>query len=130
MYSFATTKSSQDTDAAEIIVSPQPYPLHIITHHFQSFSYAPTLGKIGIAQLDYAQPVANASIFSDWNAISHLQSTTDIHTLAELTIMMNQGLTDGLRQTQWDVTFKVDRNLFTFLVNTFYAELPAVQDAT
>lgn len=44
--------------------------------------------------------------------------------------MMNQGLTDGLRQTQWDVTFKVDRDLFTFLVNTFYAELPAVQDAT
>lgn len=44
--------------------------------------------------------------------------------------MMNQGLTDGLRQTQWDVTFKVDRKLFSFLVNTFYTELPAVQDAT
>jgi hypothetical protein len=43
--------------------------------------------------------------------------------------MMNQGLTDGLRQTQWDVTFKVDRGLFEFLVSTFYAELPAVQDA-
>lgn len=44
--------------------------------------------------------------------------------------MMNQGLTDGLRQTQWDVTFKVDRDLFTFLVNTFYTDLPSVQDAT
>ncbi|KZM20643.1 flavin adenine dinucleotide binding [Ascochyta rabiei] len=44
--------------------------------------------------------------------------------------MMNQGLTDGLRQTQWDVSFKVDRSLFTFLVNTFYAGLPAVPDAT
>lgn len=43
---------------------------------------------------------------------------------------MNQGLADGLRQTQWDVTFRVDRGLFTFLVNTFYAEFPAVQDAT
>lgn len=43
--------------------------------------------------------------------------------------MMNQGLTDGLRQTQWDVTFKVDRGLFEFLVSTFYAELPTVQDA-
>ena len=43
--------------------------------------------------------------------------------------MMNQGLTDGLRQTQWDVTFKVDRDLFTFLVNTFYADFPTVQDA-
>ncbi|KAJ4371001.1 hypothetical protein N0V86_008695 [Didymella sp. IMI 355093] len=114
VYSFATTKSSRDTDAAEII----------------SFSYAAPLGKIAIAQLDYAKPVANASVFSDWNAILHLQSTTDIHSLAELTIMMNQGLTDGLRQTQWDVTFKVDRDLFTFLVSTFYAELPTVQDAT
>ncbi|KAJ8118237.1 hypothetical protein OPT61_g735 [Boeremia exigua] len=114
IYDFATIKSSQDTDAAEII----------------SFSYAPSLGRIGIAQLDYAQPVANASIFRDWNSIGHIQSTTDIHTLAELTIMMNQGMTDGLRQTQWDVTFKIDRDLFTFLVNTFYAELPAVQDAT
>ncbi|KAF3043675.1 hypothetical protein E8E12_006061 [Didymella heteroderae] len=114
VYRFATTKSSQDPDAAEII----------------SFSYASPLGKIAIAQLDYAKPVANASIFNDWNTISHLQSTTDIHTLAELTVMMNQGLTDGLRQTQWDVTFKVDRDLFKFLVSTFYAELPTVQNAT
>lgn len=44
--------------------------------------------------------------------------------------MMNQGLTDGIRQTQWNVVFKVNRDLFTFLVNTFYAELPAVQDVT
>jgi hypothetical protein len=44
--------------------------------------------------------------------------------------MMNQGLTDGLRQTQWDVTSKANRDLFTFLVNTLYAELTAVQDAT
>ncbi|KAF9694074.1 hypothetical protein EKO04_007965 [Ascochyta lentis] len=80
-------------------------------------------------ELDYTQPVGNASMFNDWNAIHHLQSTTDIHTLAELTIMMNQGLTDGLRQTQWDVSFKVDRNLFNFFVTTFYLELPAVQDA-
>ncbi|KAF1361240.1 FAD-binding domain-containing protein [Lizonia empirigonia] len=114
VYRFATTNSSEGTDAAEIV----------------SFSYAPTLGRIGIAQLDYAQPVANASIFNDWNAIQHLQSTTDVHTLAELNIMMNQGLTDGLRQTQWDVSFQVDRELFTFLVNTFYTELPTVQDAT
>lgn len=43
--------------------------------------------------------------------------------------MMNQGLTDGMRQTQWDVTFKINRDLFTFLVNTFYADFPTVQDA-
>jgi hypothetical protein len=43
--------------------------------------------------------------------------------------MMKEGLTDGLRQTQWDISFKVDRNLLTFPVNTLYAQLPAVQIA-
>lgn len=42
---------------------------------------------------------------------------------------MNQDLTDGLRQTQWDVTFKVNRDLFDFLVGTFCTGIPAVQDA-
>ncbi|KAF2623660.1 hypothetical protein BU25DRAFT_433983 [Macroventuria anomochaeta] len=80
--SFATTKSSQDTDAAELIVSLHLYLSGTCSEYFKSPSST------------YAQPVANTSVFSDWNAIQHIQ------------------------------------NLFTFLVNTFYAELPAVQDAT
>lgn len=80
--------------------------------------------------MHYAQPVANASIFNDLNAIQHVQSNTNISSLADLTIKMNDGATDGpsLRQTQWDVSFKVNRELFTFLVSTFYTNLPAVQD--
>jgi hypothetical protein len=96
----------------------------------QSFANAPGLGRISIAQLHYAQPVANASIFEDWNKIEHVQSTTAIHTLAELTVMMNEGLANGIRQTQWDVSFKVDRDLFTFLVDIFYARLATVESET
>lgn len=42
---------------------------------------------------------------------------------------MDEGLTDGLRQTQWCTSFKGDRDLFTFIVNNFYAELPTIQGA-
>lgn len=41
---------------------------------------------------------------------------------------MNEGAADGLRQTHWDVSFRVDRDLFTFLVNTFYTLLPTVEN--
>jgi hypothetical protein len=45
-----------------------------------------------------------------------------------MTVKMNEGSTDGLRQTQWDVTLKIDRDLFTFLINTFYSLLPSIQN--
>ncbi|CAO2647390.1 Nn.00g083120.m01.CDS01 [Neocucurbitaria sp. VM-36] len=112
IYKFATVTSSQDTDAAQIV----------------SFGNIAQLGKIAIVQMHYARPVANASVFDDLNAIQHVQSNTNISTLADLTIKMNEGAADGLRQTQWDVSFKVNRELFTFLINTFYTNLPSVQN--
>ncbi|KAF1848040.1 FAD-binding domain-containing protein [Cucurbitaria berberidis CBS 394.84] len=112
IYKFATVTSSQDTDAAQIV----------------SFGSIAQLGKIAIVQMHYAQPVSNASVFNDFNAIQHVQSNTAVSSLADLTIKMNEGAADGLRQTQWDVSFKVNRDLFTFLINTFYTLLPDVQN--
>ncbi|KAH7396261.1 hypothetical protein BKA66DRAFT_438213 [Pyrenochaeta sp. MPI-SDFR-AT-0127] len=111
IHQFATTGSSKDTDAAQIV----------------SFGGIAGLGKIAIVQMHHAQPVVNASAFSDLNAIAHVQSNTAISSLADLTIKMNEGSTDGLRQTQWDASFKVDRDLFSFLINAFYTLLPSVQ---
>ncbi|KAF2641381.1 FAD-binding domain-containing protein [Massarina eburnea CBS 473.64] len=114
MYTFATAGSNSDADAAQIV----------------SFTSSPAIGNIAIAQLHYAQPVATAKVFDAFNAISHISSSTDIRTLGDLTILMNNGSTDAapLRQTQWDVTLRVDRDLFTFLINTFYTLFPDVAD--
>ncbi|KAL7775952.1 hypothetical protein CFE70_006364 [Pyrenophora teres f. teres 0-1] len=115
VYKFATVGSSKDTDAAEIV----------------SFSNLPSLGNIAIVQTHYAQPVANASVFADLNAITPVVDDTSISYLSDLTIKMNGGSpndTLGKLQTQWDATFHVDRELFTFLVDTFYALLPDVQN--
>lgn len=113
IYNFATKYSPADPDAAQII----------------SFGYAPGFGPLASAQLEYAKPIANAPAHAEFNKIPATQSTTDIHTLAELTIMLNEGIPDGVRETYWDVSFKVDRGLFSFLVQTFYELLPSIQDA-
>ncbi|PSN61722.1 FAD-binding domain-containing protein [Corynespora cassiicola Philippines] len=111
-FEFATEGSNSDPDASVI----------------NSFTALPEIGPVSITQLEYAQPIANASVFSSFNAIPHIQSSTDIRTLAEITIMMSEGSKDGLRQTQWNASFKVSRLLFSFLLETFYAAFPELQD--
>ncbi|EUC41052.1 hypothetical protein COCMIDRAFT_30127 [Bipolaris oryzae ATCC 44560] len=115
VFNFATVGSSKDTGAAEII----------------SFGSIPSVGKIAIVQTHYAQPVANASVFADINALTPISDNTGIASHSEMTIKLNGGSpndTLGSLQTNWDVTFKVDRDLFTFLVDTFYSEITAIQN--
>lgn len=113
IYTFATTGSAKDTDAATIV----------------SFGNIAPLGKIAIVQMHYKQPISNASVFADLNAITPIMSNTAIGSLADMAVKMNEGSADGLRQTQWDVTFKLDRDLFNFLTTTFYTLLPSIQTA-
>ncbi|KAF2023676.1 FAD-binding domain-containing protein [Setomelanomma holmii] len=112
IYKFATNGSATDTDAAQIV----------------SFGNIAGIGKIAIVQMHYAKPVSNPTVFSDLEAITPIMSNTVVGSLADMTVKMNEGAADGLRQTQWDVSFKVDRDLFAFLINTFYTLLPDVQN--
>lgn len=112
IHNFATTGSSKDTDAAQIV----------------SFGNIAGVGKIAIVQMHYAQPISNASVFSGFDALTPIASNTAVGSLADMAVKMNEGAADGLRQTQWDVTLKVDRELFNFLINTFYSLLPSVQN--
>jgi hypothetical protein len=112
IYKFATTGSTKDTDAAQIV----------------SFGNIAGVGKIAIVQMHYALPISNASVFSDLSALTPIASNTALGSLADMAVKMNEGAADGLRQTQWDVTLKINRELFNFLINTFYTLLPAVQN--
>jgi hypothetical protein len=113
IYNFATIYSNQDPDVAQIV----------------SFGYAEGIGRLAGLQIEYAKPVSNASVFNEINAVPYVQSTTGIHTLSELTLAMNEGIVYGVRQTYWGVSFKVDRDLFTFLVDAFYEMLDSIVDA-
>ncbi|CAN9213634.1 unnamed protein product [Alternaria sp. RS040] len=114
LYNFAVTGSSKDTDGAEIV----------------SFGFTPSIGKIAIVQTHYAQPIADPPIFDEIRALSPVMDDTAFGTLANMTMKMNGGRAEealGNRQTMWDVSLKVDRELYTYLVDTFYTLLPEIQ---
>ncbi|KAH8731845.1 hypothetical protein GQ44DRAFT_670461 [Phaeosphaeriaceae sp. PMI808] len=112
IHKFAVTGSSKDTDAAQIV----------------SFTAIPNVGNIAIVQMHYAQPIANASVHADLEAIPSIISNTGFGSVADMAVKMNEGQTDGLRQSQWDVTLTINRELSTFLTKVFYAELPSIKN--
>ncbi|KAI4951899.1 hypothetical protein J4E91_003360 [Alternaria rosae] len=115
LYNFAVTGSSKDTDAAEIV----------------SFGFNPSIGKMAIVQTHYARPVADPPVFAEIRALSPVMDDTAFGTLANMTMKMNGGSAEeelGNRQTMWDVSLKVDRELYTYLVDTYYTLLPDIQD--
>lgn len=78
--------------------------------------------KIASVQLEYAEPTANATVFNEWNAITPAVDNTGIHTLSELTEMLSASNPYGQRQSYWAQTFKLDKDLITYILNTFYEE--------
>lgn len=132
LYNFAVTGSSKDTDAAEIVVRILYFRcVHRRgSNHTQSFGFTPSIGKIAIVQTHYAQPVADPPVFDEIRALSPVMDDTAFGTLANMTMKMNGGRAEealGNRQTMWDVSLKVDRELYTYLVDTFYTLLPEIQ---
>ncbi|KAF2643780.1 FAD binding domain-containing protein [Massarina eburnea CBS 473.64] len=104
--------SAQDTAAAQIT----------------SFAYTQNT-RLASADLQYAKPIANASIFSEYLAIPSLQDTTKVRSLADLTVQFNSSNPDGLRETYWAMTFKLDKDLVSYVKDVFYDELAAITDA-
>jgi hypothetical protein len=110
-YKFATTGSSKDPDAAEIY----------------TFTTIPQVGKVAVVQTHYAQPIANASVFDDIAALTPIDDNTGFGSHAELTVKLGEGSPDGQRYSDWMMSLKADRQILTFLVDTFYKMLPEVE---
>lgn len=97
----------------------------------QTFSTFPGIGNIAVVQMHHKKPEGgNSSVFNALNAIEPVPSTstTAVGTLANMTMKMNEGQVDGFRQSYWDVSFKVDRDLFDFMLDTFYTLRATIQD--
>jgi hypothetical protein len=131
IYNFAGNSAS-DLDAANILVSRQLLGLHPgpITNTSQSFGYLAPIGNIMAAQLQYGnENGATAPIFEEWRQLPALQDTTGVFTLAQLTQNLGEGAPEGtLRQTYWDLSFKLNRKLLTFVVDKYYELLPSIID--
>jgi hypothetical protein len=98
-------------------------------HQILSFGW----GGIQVAQveLEYADPIANASILAEYNAVQGaIADQTAVRSLAELTTLIDGTASgNGLRQSFWTFTMKLDKELATVTKDIFFEELPAIVDA-
>ncbi|KAE8862147.1 hypothetical protein PTNB29_04709 [Pyrenophora teres f. teres] len=113
IYKFTVSGSVKDEDAAQIF----------------TFATAPGIGKVGFANLHYANPIANATVFTDWSTIPAIDDTTGLRPMSGMADLLNQGApAPGAYETWWGISLKMDRQLLDFVVSTFYAQEATVAD--
>lgn len=100
-------------------------------HQILSFGWRAPSTRITNVELEYSEPVANASILAEYNSFDFplLRDSTAVRSLGELTTLLEQGAgKPGLRQGFWTWSSKLDKELATIAKDVFYEELPAVID--
>ncbi|KAH7392322.1 FAD binding domain-containing protein [Phaeosphaeria sp. MPI-PUGE-AT-0046c] len=100
------------------------------TKQAQIVSFALQAGnKIAAAEIEYSDPTPWPAIFDDWKAIPAAQDLTAVTNLTTLTRNLGAGAPDGIFETYWDRTFKLDRDFMKWSIETFFEMLHAVSDA-
>ncbi|KAF2124148.1 FAD binding domain-containing protein [Dothidotthia symphoricarpi CBS 119687] len=84
--------------------------------------------KMAMVDLEYSDPTPWPSIFDEWKGIPAISDTTGINNLSQLTINMGAGIPEGIQELYWDKTFKLDRDLFKFSIDTFFEMVDTMQD--
>ena len=101
-------------------------------HQILSFGWGgDAVGRVCQTELEYADPIANASVLSEYNGIpGAIADGTGIKPLANLTTALGgPSSTTGLRQSFWTWTAKLDLVMVSTIKDIFYEELPSVLDA-
>lgn len=85
--------------------------------------------KFASAQLEYAEPNANAPIFAEWNAVTPIAvDNIAVRSLTELTKLLADVTPSGQRQTFWARTYKLDKALTNYILDLFFEEGEKIAD--
>ncbi|KAF2139551.1 uncharacterized protein K452DRAFT_310505 [Aplosporella prunicola CBS 121167] len=91
-----------------------------------SFAYA---NGSFLAEFDmqYAKPVVNPRIFENLTRIPDaLKDTTQVQSLADLTLQFNHSNPSGMRETYWATAYKLDRALVDAILDVYMAEIDRI----
>lgn len=89
----------------------------------QTFATYPGISKVAFANLHYAKPISNASVFGRWNNLTALMDTTGLRTMSGMANLLNEGApAPGAYQTWWVISLKMDRNLLQYVVDAFFEQ--------
>jgi FAD/FMN-containing dehydrogenase len=100
------------------------------TKQAQIVSFALQAGmKIAAEDLEYSDPTPWPPVFDEWKAIPAIIDQTAVANMSTLANQLGAGAPDGVQETYWDRTFKVDKDIFKAFIDIFFDMLPAIQDA-
>ncbi|USP77739.1 uncharacterized protein yc1106_05013 [Curvularia clavata] len=100
------------------------------TKQAQIVSFALQNGmKIAAEDLEYSDPTPWPPVFDEWKAIPAIMDLTAVANMSTLANQLGAGAPDGVQETYWDRTFKVDKDIFKTFIDIFFDMLPAIQDA-
>lgn len=85
--------------------------------------------KIAAPDLEYSDPTPWPPVFDEWKAIPAVLDTTKIANMSEMAQTLGAGAPDGVQETYWDRTFKLDRDLMKDIIDIFFDMVPAIADA-
>ncbi|KAF2850316.1 FAD binding domain-containing protein [Plenodomus tracheiphilus IPT5] len=96
----------------------------------QIVSFALQAGnKIAAEDLEYSDPTPWPPVFDEWKAIPAVMDGTSVANLSTLVQNLGAGAPDGVQETYWDRTFKLDRDLMKTFIDTFFEMLAPIEDA-
>jgi FAD/FMN-containing dehydrogenase len=100
-------------------------------HQILSFAWAgPQIGFISQVELEYADPIANASVMAEYNAIPNaVADETGFKSLTQLTSASAGSKANTLRKAFWTFTMKLDKEMASTTKNIFIEEVLAITDA-
>jgi hypothetical protein len=84
--------------------------------------------KVAIAELEYADPVAEPAIFEEYRKIPAFSDTTQLNTLAYFTQQLNNSNPKGYRETFWTASSKLDREMVQFVFDISFEEFAKIRD--
>jgi FAD/FMN-containing dehydrogenase len=100
------------------------------TKQAQIVSFALQNGmKIAAEDLEYSDPTPWPPVFDEWKAIPAIIDQTAVANMSKLANQLGAGTPDGIQETYWDRTFKVDKDIFKTFIDIFFEMLPAIADA-
>jgi hypothetical protein len=100
------------------------------TKQAQIVSFALQAGnKIAAEDLEYSDPTPWPPVFDEWRAIPSIVDGTQIANMSVMAQTLGAGAPDGVQETYWDRTFKLDRDLMKTFIETFFDLIPAIEDA-
>lgn len=83
---------------------------------------------ISISSLEYSDPVTTyPTIFENFKAIPAVSDTTAVQSLSQITLEFEVDNPDGLRESYWTFTCKLDSDYLTFLTNLFFSEIDPIK---